>query len=457
MPPGDFSLGLFTDFYELTMAHAYWQSGRTANATFSLYFRNYPPDRAYFVFAGLADALDYLEHLHFTAADLEYLRSLGRFHPDFLDYLSRLRFTGTARAMPEGTICFTNEPVLEVSGPMIEAQLAETFLLNAINLQTILATKASRVVYAARGRQLIDFAARRCQGTEAADKLARLSYLVGFEGTSNTLAGARYGIPVSGTMAHSYIIAFDSEIESFRRFAESFPDSSTFLVDTYDTLAGIHKTAVVAREMKARGHHLLAVRLDSGDLLDLARKARDLLDKAGLTEVRLFASGGLDEFRIDALLRASAPIDGFGVGTKVGVSADAPWTDSVYKLVEYAGRPVLKLSTSKQTLPGPKQVFRYRDPSGMYAHDVIGRADETASGGEPLLAEVMRDGKRLAPNPSLEELRGRFAQEFAHLPERCKALRSPERYEVRISPALERLQEEVTRQIRERELAAEGP
>jgi nicotinate phosphoribosyltransferase len=451
MARGEPSRGLFTDFYELTMAQAYWQSGQTAEATFSLFFRNYPPDRAYFVFAGLADALDYLEQLRFTAADLDYLRSLGRFHPAFLDHLAELRFSGRIRAMLEGSICFINEPILEVRGPVIEAQLAETFLLNAVNLQTILATKASRVMRAARGREVIDFAARRTQGVEAADKLARVSYLVGFAGTSNTLAAARYDIPVSGTMAHSYITAFESEAESFRRFAESFPDSSTFLVDTYDTVAGVRKAAAVAREMKAHGHRLLAVRLDSGDLLDLARKARALLDEAGLPEVQIFASGGLDEYRVDALLRAGAPLDGFGVGTRVGVSADAPWTDCAYKLVEYAGRPVLKLSTKKQTLPGPKQVFRIRDAQGAYLQDVIGRADESLPDASPLLSEVLRDGKRLRPDPTLEELRARFAQEFAHLPDRCKALRSPARYEVRISPALERLQEEVVRHTRERE------
>ena len=456
MRPADLSLGLFTDLYELTMAQAYSLSGQTASATFSLFFRKYPPDRAYFVFAGLADVLDYLEGFRFSPLDLEYLHSLGRFSRDFLEYLRQLRFTGSVRALPEGIIFFIDEPVVEVTGPVIEAQLVETFLVNQINLQTILATKASRVVHAAQGRQLVDFAARRTHGVEAANKLARVSYLVGFDSTSNTLAGGLYGIPVSGTMAHSYVTSFQSEIESFRYFARSFPDTSTFLVDTYDTLEGTMKAALVAREMREQGHPLRAIRLDSGDMLDLSRKARVILDEAGLPEVEIFASGGLDEFEVDELLRAGAPIDAFGVGTKVGVSADAPWTDCAYKLVEYAGRPVLKLSTKKQTLPGPKQVFRFRDAGGTYLRDVVAKAEERSEGGEPLLGEVMKEGRRVAPDPTLEELRKRFRREFACLPQRHKALRSPEVYDVRIGKELEQLRQRIVRETTARELGSGG-
>ncbi len=456
MVSAELSLGLFTDLYELTMAQAYWQSGQTAPATFSLFFRKYPPDRAYFVFAGLADVLDYLEDFHFAPADLDYLRSLQRFDGEFLEYLRHLRFTGSVRAMPEGTIFFINEPVLEVSGPVIEAQLVETYLVNQVNLQTILATKASRVLHAAQGRQVIDFAARRTHGVEAANKLARASYLVGFDGTSNTLAGALYGIPVSGTMAHSYITSFESEITSFRQFACSFPDTSTFLVDTYDTVEGTKKAIAVAREMRQQGHGLRALRLDSGDLLDLSRRARALLDEAGLPEVQIFASGGLDEFEVDDLVRAGAPIDAFGVGTKVGVSADAPWTDCAYKLVDYAGRPVLKLSTKKQTLPGPKQVYRYHDQTGSYLRDVIAcRAESPPADAQPLLTEVMREGNRLEPVASLQELRERFRVAFSQLPARHRALRSPERYDVRNSAALENLQQRIVLEIRERELGSD--
>jgi len=447
-------MGLFTDLYELTMAQAYWQSGHTGFATFSLFFRKYPPNRGYFVFAGLADVLDYLEEFHFSAADLDYLRSLQRFDREFLDYLGQVRFTGCVRAMPEGTVFFINEPVIEVSGSVIEAQLLETFLVNQVNLQTILATKASRVVHAARGRQLVDFAARRTHGLETANQLARVSYLVGFDSTSNTLAGALYHIPVSGTMAHSYIQSFENEMESFRHFARSFPDTSTFLVDTYDTIAGTRKAVAIAHEMSKQGHLLQAIRLDSGDMLDLSRKARAILDEAGLPEVQIFASGGLDEFEVDELLRAGAPIDAFGVGTKVGVSADAPWTDCAYKLVEYARRPVLKLSTKKQTLPGPKQVFRYRDPEGSYLRDVIARAEERSPDSQPLLDEVMNGGQRLRPDATLEELRSRFRREFACLPERHKRLRTPEVYDVQIGKQLEQLREKVVRQTKERELSS---
>jgi len=454
MPRGGLSRALFTDLYQLTMAQAYWQSGTTAPATFSLFFRSYPPDRSYFVFAGLADVLEYLERFRFTGGDIEGLRSLGKFDGEFLNYLAKLQFRGSVRAMREGSLFFVNEPVIEVTAPVIEAQIVETFLLNQVNVQSVLATKASRVVYAARGRSVVDFAARRTHGTEAADRFARASYMVGFSGTSNVLAGATHGIPTFGTMAHSFITCFESEAESFRAYASSFPDSSTFLVDSYDTIHGTRNAIEVAREMRQRGHRLQAIRLDSGDLLSLSRKARVLLDGAGLDDVQLFASGGLDEFELDALLRAGAPIDGFGVGTKVGVSADAPWTDCAYKLVEYAGQPVLKLSSGKMTLAGSKQVYRCRDETGDYLRDVIACAGEKApqEDGEPLLHEVMRNGKRLGPQPTLQELREHFAQGFAHLPECHKSLRSPAPYRVEVSAGLERLQKQATQKVREKEL-----
>lgn len=445
-----FSLGLFTDFYELTMAQAYWHDGHNGPATFSLFMRAFPPDRAFFVFAGLNDVLDYLQELRFTDADIDYLRSLHRFDDGFLNFLQHLRFTGSVRAMREGTIFFANEPVLEVTASLIEAQLIETMLVDQVNMQSIFATKGARVVQAAAGRQIIDFAARRTHGMEAANKFARASYLVGFHGTSNTQAGALYGIPVSGTMAHSLIMSYESELESFRAFSRSFPNSSTLLVDTYDSLEGVRKAVAVGREMKKGGHQLQAIRLDSGNLLDLSRKARTILNEANLTDVQIFASGGLDEFLIDELVRAGAPIDGFGVGTKVGVSADAPWTDCVYKLVEYAGRPVLKLSSKKESLPGAKQVFRYRYRDDSLAYDMIARADERVENPEPLLHEVMADGKRLAEEESLEASRWRFANEFAYLPERHKALRSPQMYEVRTSAALQRLREQVVRETEKR-------
>jgi nicotinate phosphoribosyltransferase len=457
MTPIEPSLALFTDLYELTMAQAYWQSSTTGSATFSLFFRKLPPDRGYLVAAGLEPVLGYLERFRFTDADIAYLRSLGRFDGRFLDFLSGVRFSGDVRAMPEGTLFFPDEPVLEVTGPIIEAQLVETFVVNQIHLHTILATKAARVRYAAGDRQVIDFGARRCHGVEAADVAARVGCLVGFDGTSNTMAAARYGIPPYGTMAHSFVCAFPTEVESFRRYARSFPDATTLLVDTYDTVEGVRKTLEVAAELRRKGHELRGVRLDSGDLLALSKETRRLADEAGFPRLQIFASGGLDEFEVDALVRAGAPIDGFGVGTKVGVSADAPHADCAYKLVEYAGRPVLKLSPRKQTRPGPKQVFRFSDPGGRTSHDVISCAGEAPDGpDEPLLTTVMRKGKRLGPPVPLAESRERFRAGFALFPDRHKALRSPEPYRVRFSEGLDRLTREVVAEALQRELPARG-
>jgi nicotinate phosphoribosyltransferase len=443
---------MFTDLYQLTMAQAYWQAGKMAGGTFSLSFRSYPSDRGYFVFAGLTDALRYLEDLSFTDTDIDHLRSLGLFDDDFLTFLRGLRFTGSVRAMEEGAIFFANEPVMEVTAPVIESQIVETFLVNLISLQSLLATKASRVVHAARGRMVVDFAARRTHGGDAADKLARVSHMAGFSATSNVLAGARYGIPVSGTMAHSFVNTFEDEIESFRAYGRSFPDSSTFLVDTYDSEDGIKKAAQVALEMKRRGHGLKAIRLDSGNLLDLSTMARAMLDDAGLGEVQVFASGGLDEFEIDALVQAGAPIDGFGVGTKVGVSSDAPWADCVYKLVVYDQRPVLKLSPGKEILPGPKQVYRFRDNRESYLRDVIATDVEPnpGDGAEPLLTPVMNAGKTTVEPESLGALRKRFRREFTCLPERHKALRSPPPYKIEISRSLEELSTSVAGRVNRR-------
>ena len=440
------SSALFTDLYELTMAQAYWQSGRTAEATFSLFIRSYPPDRAYWVCAGLQDALSDIEGLGFTEDDIAALRDMGRFDPRFLDYLRGLEFTGSARAMPEGSIFFAGEPVLEVTGPIIEAQLLETILINRINLQTILATKASRVVHAANGSAVVDFAARRAQGTEAADRLARASYIAGYAGTSNVAAGVRHGIPTVGTMAHSFVMCFESEFEAFRAYASSFPGSSTFLVDTYDTLEGVRAAIAVAEAMREAGQALRAIRIDSGDFARLSAQARAMLDGAGLREVEIFVSGGLDEFEVDSLVRAGAPIDGFGVGTKAGVSADAPWTDCAYKLVEYDGRPLLKLSTGKTSLPGRKQVYRSRDDEERFLRDTIDLDEEPPpDGAAPLLGEVIRGGRVVAPSPPLPDIRARLAGELASLPSPHKALKSPARYEVRVSDRLDALRAQLVR------------
>ncbi len=446
-------LGLFTDLYELTMAQAYFSQGMFAPATFSLSIRRYPHNRAYFVAAGLEDVLDYLADLRFSGAGLDYLRSTGIFTEDFLEYLGGLRFTGSVRAIPEGRIFFTGEPSIEVTAPVIEAQLAETFILNQINLQTILATKASRCVWAARGRILTDFASRRAQGVDAALKMARSSYIAGFQSTSNVLAAQRYGIPPAGTMAHSFISCFTAETDAFRAYAAAFPDRTVLLLDTYDTIEGARRAVEVARELEAAGHRLLAVRLDSGDFESLSRNVRRILDEAGLNYVGILASGGLDEYQVDALLRAGAPVDMFGVGTKPGVSADAPWSDMAYKLVSYDQRPVMKLSTDKISLPGAKQVFRFRDSAGQFSHDTIGLHDESMPGGTPLLTQVMAGGRRTGPDPALGEIRQRFAEDFRGLDDHFKELDEPPHYPVSVSPRLERL----AAQVREEILGAHPP
>ena len=444
--PGD-DLGLFTDMYELTMAQAFFNQGMSAPATFSLFIRNYPPHRGYFVFAGLEDVLDYLTNLSFSNTSLDYLRSEGIFSEGFLEYLGGVRFTGSVRAVPEGRLFFADEPVLEVTGPIIEAQLAETFIINQLNLQTLLATKAARCVWAAQGRILSDFASRRTQGVDAALKMARCSYITGFESTSNVLAAQRYGIPPAGTMAHSFISSFPSESDAFHSYARTFPTRTVLLLDTYDTIAGAHKAVEVARQLEADGQCLLAVRLDSGDFDSLSREVRRILDEAGFGDVKILASGGLDEHQVDRLTRDGAPIDIFGLGTKVGVSADAPWSDMAYKLVCYDQRPVTKLSPAKAYLPGAKQVFRFKDAAGQLSRDVIGLQDETIPDGQPLLTQVMGQGRRTGPIPTLQEIRELFRQEFLGLPDRFKTLENPPHYPVAVSPRLQELTSQVQEEI----------
>ena len=441
---------LFTDLYQLTMAQSYYQSGQRGRATFSLFFRNFPTNRAYYVFCGLESAVEYLERLAFCEEDINSLDSLGIFDAEFLGYLGKLRFSGDVRAMREGEIFFENEPVMEVSGPIIECQLAETFLLNRVNLESMLATKAARVVDAADGRSVVDFAARRTHGLDSAMKQARSSYIAGFDGTSNVAAAAKFGIPAVGTMSHSFISSFGSEMEAFRAYARSFPDSSTLLVDTYDTLSGVANTIAVAKQMEAHSHRLRAIRLDSGDLDSLSRSSRAMLDDAGLGYVQILASGGLDEYSIAELVSADAPIDGFGVGTRVGASADAPYTDFVYKLVEYDGRPTMKLSEGKVNPPGPKQVSRHIGFDGTMRLDMIQRAEEYASGrgGEPLLLPMMEDGKRTRALPSLDEIRTFHSRRAAMLPPGLQGPEPEGRYRVRVSDGLAKLGQRTKDRIR---------
>ena len=364
-------LGLLTDLYELTMAQCYFENGMAGRATFSLHVRTAPPDRGYMVCAGLEDVLGYLEEWGFSEGDVEYLRGLGIFHEGFLDSLPDLRFTGDVWAVPEGRVFFPEEPVIEVTGPVMEAQAVETFIINQVHLQSLIATKASRCVWAAQGRAVSDFSLRRTHGVDAGMKVARCSYIGGAVSTSNVLAGKVYGIQPAGTMAHSFVTSFPTEIEAFRAYGRSFPNRSIFLVDTYDTIGGAHQAVTVAREMEERGDRLFGVRLDSGNFDALSRAVRGILDDAGLGYVKIVASGGLDEHDVGRLASAGAPIDIFGVGTRMGVSADAPTADMAYKMVSYCGNPVMKLSEGKASLPSEKQVYRMRDGAGRMTGDVI--------------------------------------------------------------------------------------
>lgn len=428
---------LFTDLYQLTMARGYHVESMNELATFELFFRRLPRQRRFVVAAGLADVLDYLEHWRFTESDLAYLRQQPQFDDDFLDVLAELRFTGDVYAVPEGTVVFENEPIAQVVAPIMQAQLVETFILNQVHFQSIAATKAARVMLAAEGRKVVDFGSRRAHGTDAALKVARCSYLAGAVGTSNVLAGKIYDIPIFGTMAHSYIQAHDDELETFAAFAELYPET-TLLVDTYDTLEGVEKVIALARRLGDR-FAVKAIRLDSGDLLELARQSRKMLDEAGLQQVRIFASSSLDEHAIAELLRGGAPIDAFGVGTKLAVSPDAPDLDMAYKLVEYAGRPRLKLSSGKTIFPDRKQVFRTVDDSRMTG-DLLARHDEQHPG-QPLLELVMRSGERLSPGRrSLEDARRHCLAQLDQLPETLRSLAPADepQYPVQHSSILEK-------------------
>lgn len=434
---------IFTDLYELTMAAGYFEKKMFEPATFSLFIRGYPPTRQYYVFAGLEDVLDELASYRFSESDIDYLKSVGLFSDDFITYLEDFSFTGNVIAMPEGSIFFETEPVLEVTAPIIEAQIVETFVLNTIGFQTMIASKASRCIHAAKGRPLIDFSLRRTQGIDAGIRVARSTYLAGFTATSNVSAAKKYGIPPSGTMAHSFVTAFEDEVEAFSAYAKLYPNHAVFLIDTYDTVQGAKNAVTVAEEMAKDGKRLIGVRLDSGDMADLSIKVREIFDAAGLPEVKIFASSGFDEYKIRDILSEGAEIDAFGVGTKVGVSADAPYLDIVYKMVKLGDKNVRKYSPGKITLAGEKQVFRKTEANGKYLEDMIGRRSETVSGAAPLLKTVMENGKIVIPHPDLQTLRERFKNNFKLLDDRYKALETDESYPVSITEALQTLQENI--------------
>jgi nicotinate phosphoribosyltransferase len=433
---------LLVDLYELTMAAAYFEHGVDCRATFELFVRHLPRERSYLVAAGTDSALEYLETLRFTEADARFLRNQPAFQTvsdSFFDYLQTFRFTGDVQAVEEGTLIFAEEPILQVTAPALEAQIVETYLLSVINFETLVASKAARVVSAARGRDVLEFGTRRAHGPEAGVRAARAAYVGGCVATSNVLAGYRYGIPLAGTAAHSWTQIFPTERESFEALLETFPERAILLIDTYDSLTGAETAAALGRKVPG-------VRLDSGDLLEKSRRVREILDRRGLTNTKIVASGDLNEYKIEELVSHGAPIDVFGVGTDLATSRDVPALSVVYKLVEVerGGRVEVKTKFSEQKVhsPGRKQVFRF-SREGQFHYDLIGRADEHYPDASPLLQTVMKDGRRLTPPPALADVRARTRANLERLPESYRALDDAPAYPVVKSAALERLLDEV--------------
>jgi nicotinate phosphoribosyltransferase len=442
------SSGLLTDLYELTMAAGYFETGFNARATFELFVRTLPPRRNYLVAAGLDQALDFLAHARFSPEEIAYLRKLpvfGHVGDDFFEYLAEFKFTGDVWAMPEGTIFFPDEPIVRVTAPIIEAQIVETCLLAVINFQTMIASKSARVTEAAGDRSVIEFGTRRAHGIESGVLAARAAVIGGCQGTSNVAAGYRFGIPVYGTQAHSWVMAHDNEEQAFGHFLDIFPGQALLLVDTYDVRAAVEM--IIAMGRKPRG-----IRLDSGNLAADSVWARDRLDRAGWNDAIIFASGDLDEDRIVALLEEGARVDAFGVGTALATSSDAPTLGVIYKLVETEidgeVRPAAKFSAAKATYPGKKQVFRFSHPDGRYANDIVGLAEEDFPGGELFLEQVMTAGERTGSPADLNAARERFLQQRERMPEGLRRLSGePAPYPVRHSERLERLLNEVRRRV----------
>jgi nicotinate phosphoribosyltransferase len=427
------------DLYELTMAASYVQAGMEQPATFELFVRDLPTQRSFLVAAGVDDAVDALTSFQVTQPALDYLTGLEMFDSSFLDYLAGLSFTGRVQAVREGEIVFPNEPILEVTAPLPEAQLVETLLINIVQYQTMVASKAARIAIACGEREFVDFAARRAHGVDAALKGARAAFVGGAVATSLTLAGQLYGIPVTGTMAHSYVTTFESEREAFRAFARRFPANAVLLIDTYDTDQGARVAVQVADELAVEGIVIRGVRLDSGDLERLARSVRSILDAGGHPEIEIFASGDLDEYRIAEMLANDAPVNAFGVGTRLGTSADAPYLSAVYKLVARGGVPKMKHSAEKANLPGRKQVHRFDH------RDLIALVDEEVAGGRPLLELVMEDGHRVRAAELLSAAQERRRHAVEGLPQRLRVLRSGEApYEVDISDGIRDLIDQLT-------------
>jgi nicotinate phosphoribosyltransferase len=435
---------LLTDLYQLTMLQGYVEAGQYDTAVFELFARRLGPGRNFLVAAGLDQALDFLESFHFTEPELRWLADSGRFESKLVDYLASMRFTGDVTAMPEGTLFFANEPIVRVTAPLPEAQIVESRLMNLLHYPSLVASKAARCVLAAPDKLLVEFGLRRAHGAEAALLAGRAAYIAGFSGTSNVLAGAEWNIPLYGTMAHSFIQSHDDEATAFVEFARSNRQDVVLLIDTYDTEAAARKVAALAPTLKAEGIKLRGVRIDSGDLAEHACRVRHILDDADLRDVTIFASSSLDEREIAALLAKQAPIDGFGVGTSLDVSADRPFLDFAYKLQEYAGRPRRKRSEGKATWPGRKQVFRRLDAEGRLAGDCLALESE-AQPGEALLKPVMQGGHRLASSRPLAELRAATLENLAQLPDALRSLDAAEPYNVTIGDSVRALADELDR------------
>ena len=426
---------LTTDLYELNMIQAYLDRGEDAEAVFEFFVRRLPARRGFLLAAGLADALDYLETLRFSSQEIAWLQSTGRFRSNLLDYLAGFRFTGDVHAIPEGSVCFANEPLLRITATLPQAQLVESRLINILHYQTLIASKAARMVLAAPGKALADFGLRTAHGAEAGLFSARASYIAGFAGAANVLAGDRYGIPIVGTMAHSFVQVHDDEMQAFENFARARPDGVILLIDTYDTEAGARKVVELAPKLKADGIAIRGVRIDSGDLTEMARKVRRILDDGGLKDVIILVSGGINEDVLAGMMKAGAPIDGFGIGVNLAASVDVPALDCAYKLQEYAGKAKRKLSEGKQTWPGRKQVWRSYDAQGRMSGDILS-VETDKQPGEPLIVQVIRAGKTVAPSPTLGQIRERAARDLARLPEPLRQLQPGANYSVKVADAL---------------------
>ena len=434
---------LTTDLYELNMVQAYLDRGEDNEAVFEFFVRKLPPRRGFLLAAGLEDALDFLETVKYSDEEIAWLKDTGRFRANLIDYLADFRFTGDVHAIPEGTVCFPPEPLLRVTAPLPQAQLVESRLINILHYQTLIASKAARMVLAAPGKALSDFGLRTAHGAEAGLYSARASYIAGFAGAANVLAGVRYGIPVVGTMAHSYVQTHDNEMQAFEDFARARPEGVILLIDTYDTEAAARKVVELYPKLKADGILVRGVRIDSGDLIAMSRKVRAIFDENGLQDVVILVSGGVNEDVLQKIMAEKAPIDGYGIGVSLDVSTDAPALDCAYKLQDYAGVPRRKLSEGKATWPGRKQVWRSFDAQGNMRGDILSLETDTQQG-ETLITPVMRGGKRLAPAPTLQEIRTRATAELAKLPGPLKRLSAFD-YPVTISDALHALAAEADR------------